>query len=95
MKDDVHTAQVDDTRAKVLLAEGRTAEAERLVRSAVQILERGGEQSPTSRSPDYSRNSARAHGESQSRATNAATHYRGRKKRRRFRDRGAGRAHRR
>jgi CheY-like chemotaxis protein/Tfp pilus assembly protein PilF len=45
MKDDVHTAQVDDTRAKVLLAEGRTAEAERLVRSAVQILERGGEQS--------------------------------------------------
>jgi CheY-like chemotaxis protein/Tfp pilus assembly protein PilF len=45
MKDDVHTAQVDDTRAKVLLAEGRTTEAERLVRSAVQILERGGEQS--------------------------------------------------
>jgi two-component system chemotaxis response regulator CheY len=45
MKDQVHTAQVDDTRAKVLLAEGRTAEAERLVRSAVQILERGGEQS--------------------------------------------------
>ena len=45
MKDHVHTAQVDDTRAKVLLAEGRTAEAERLVRSAVRILERGGEQS--------------------------------------------------
>ena len=45
MKDQVHTAQVDDTRAKVLLAEGRTAEAERLVRSAVQTLERGGEQS--------------------------------------------------
>ncbi len=45
MKDDVHTAQVDDTRARVLLAEGRTAEAERLVRSAVQILERGGQQS--------------------------------------------------
>ena len=45
MKDDVHTAQVDETRARVLLAEGRTAEAERLVRSAVQILERGGEQS--------------------------------------------------
>lgn len=43
MKDQVHTAQVDDTRAKVLLAEGRIAEAERLVRSAVQILERGGE----------------------------------------------------
>lgn len=45
MKDDVHTAQVDDTRAKVLLAEGRTTEAERLVRSAVQTLERGGQQS--------------------------------------------------
>jgi CheY-like chemotaxis protein/tetratricopeptide (TPR) repeat protein len=45
MKDNVHTAQVDDTRAKVLLAEGRTTEAERLVRSAVQILEKGGEQS--------------------------------------------------
>ena len=45
MKDDVHTAQVDDTRARVLLAEGRIAEAERLVRSAVQILERGDQQS--------------------------------------------------
>jgi len=45
MKDQVHTAQVDDTRAKVLLAEGRTTEAEKLVWSAVQILERGGEQS--------------------------------------------------
>jgi CheY-like chemotaxis protein/Tfp pilus assembly protein PilF len=45
MKDNVHTAQVDDTRARVLLAEGRTTEAERLVRSAVQTLERGGEQS--------------------------------------------------
>lgn len=44
MKDDVHTAQVDDTRAKVLLAEGHTAEAERLVRSAVQTLQKGGEQ---------------------------------------------------
>lgn len=45
MKDEVHTAQVDDTRAKVLLAEGRVAEAEKLVRSAVAILEKGGEQS--------------------------------------------------
>lgn len=45
MKDSVHTAQVDDARAKVLLAEGRISEAERLVRSAVQTLERGGEQS--------------------------------------------------
>jgi tetratricopeptide (TPR) repeat protein len=45
MKDNVHTAQVDDTRARVLLAEGRTTEAEKLVRSAVSVLERGGQQS--------------------------------------------------
>jgi CheY-like chemotaxis protein/tetratricopeptide (TPR) repeat protein len=45
MKDSVHTAQVDDTRARVLLAEGRIPEAEKLVRSAVQILEKGGQQS--------------------------------------------------
>jgi CheY-like chemotaxis protein len=45
MKDNVHTAQVDDTRAKVLLAEGRIAEAEKLVRTAVQALEYGGQQS--------------------------------------------------
>jgi len=45
LKDTAHLAGVDETRAKVLLAEGRTAEAEKLVRSAVRILERGGEQS--------------------------------------------------
>jgi two-component system chemotaxis response regulator CheY len=45
MKDSVHTAQVDDTRARILLAEGRVSEAERIVRAAVQILEKGGEQS--------------------------------------------------
>jgi CheY-like chemotaxis protein len=45
LKDNAHLAGVDETRAKVLLAEGRTAEAEKLVRSAVRILERGGEQS--------------------------------------------------
>src|SRR5215218_7765778 len=45
MKDIARTAGVDDTRARVLLAEGRTAEAERLVRSAVRILERGDQQS--------------------------------------------------
>jgi len=45
MKDSVHTAQVDDTRARVLLAEGHVSEAEKLVRSAVQVLEKGGEQS--------------------------------------------------
>ncbi|HYE13343.1 MAG TPA: response regulator [Pyrinomonadaceae bacterium] len=36
---------MDETRARVFLAEGRAAEAEKLVRSAVQVLERGGEQS--------------------------------------------------
>ncbi len=45
LKDSVHTAQVDDTRARVLLAEGRMSEAEKLVRTAVQVLERGGQQS--------------------------------------------------
>ena len=45
MKDIAHTAGVDETRAKVLLAEGHINEAERLARSAVKTLERGGEQS--------------------------------------------------
>lgn len=45
MKDGAHIAQVDDTRAKVLLAEGRVADAEKLVRSAVRTLEKGGQQS--------------------------------------------------
>jgi CheY-like chemotaxis protein len=45
LKDNVHLAQVDDTRSKLLLAEGHVAKAEKLVRSAVQVLERGGEQS--------------------------------------------------
>jgi two-component system chemotaxis response regulator CheY len=45
LKDSVHLAQVDDTRAKVLLAEGRVVEAEKFVASAVRILENGGEQS--------------------------------------------------
>src|SRR5438552_14897873 len=37
-------AQVDDTRARTLLAEGRVAEAERVARSAVRTLEKGDEQ---------------------------------------------------
>jgi CheY-like chemotaxis protein/tetratricopeptide (TPR) repeat protein len=45
MKDMARTAGVDETRARVLLAEGRTTEAERLVRSAIQTLERGDQQS--------------------------------------------------
>ncbi len=45
MKDIARTAGVDETRARVLLAEGRTTEAERLARSAIQTLERGDQQS--------------------------------------------------
>jgi CheY-like chemotaxis protein len=45
LKDSGHLAQVDDTRAKVLLAEGRVAEAEKFGRAAVRALEWGGEQS--------------------------------------------------
>src|ERR1044071_5464830 len=45
LKDTVHLAQVDETRARVYLAEGRVADAEKLARAAVGILERGGEQS--------------------------------------------------
>src|SRR5205809_1356214 len=37
-------AQVDDTRARALLAEGRVAEAERVARNAVRTLEKGDEQ---------------------------------------------------
>jgi CheY-like chemotaxis protein len=43
LKDGVRLAQVDEARALVFLAEGRVAEAERLARAAVQVLERGGE----------------------------------------------------
>lgn len=41
LKDKGSVAQVDDTRARVLLAEGRRAEAERAARAAVRALERG------------------------------------------------------
>lgn len=44
MKDKAHIAQVDDTRARVLLAEGRMAEAEKLARSAVHSLAGGDQQ---------------------------------------------------
>jgi CheY-like chemotaxis protein len=44
LKDMGMIAQVDDTRARTLLAEGRVAEAERVVRYAVRILKRGDEQ---------------------------------------------------
>jgi CheY-like chemotaxis protein/Tfp pilus assembly protein PilF len=45
LRDDVHLAQVDETRARVFLAEGRVGDAEKLARAAVGVLERGGEQS--------------------------------------------------
>jgi DNA-binding NtrC family response regulator len=45
LKDSGSVAQVDETRAKALLAEGRNAEAEKVARSAVRTLEQGGEQS--------------------------------------------------
>jgi CheY-like chemotaxis protein len=44
LKDVGTAAQVDDTRARALLAEGHIAEAERLARSAVRVLERGDHQ---------------------------------------------------
>jgi DNA-binding NtrC family response regulator/Tfp pilus assembly protein PilF len=44
LKDKVHSAQVEETRARALLAQERSADAERVIRSAVQTLEKGGEQ---------------------------------------------------
>jgi CheY-like chemotaxis protein len=44
LKDSGSAAQVDDTRARVLLAEGRGTEAEKVARSAVRTLEKGDEQ---------------------------------------------------
>lgn len=42
---DAHTAaQVDDTRARTLLEEGRATDAERVIRQVIKTLERGGEQ---------------------------------------------------
>ncbi|HVF87567.1 MAG TPA: tetratricopeptide repeat protein [Pyrinomonadaceae bacterium] len=43
LKDHVRTAQVDETRARALLAEGRAREAERAIASALDTLERGDE----------------------------------------------------
>lgn len=39
LKDRAHIAEVDETRARVLLAEGRVQEAEKFARAAVQALE--------------------------------------------------------
>jgi len=45
LKDDVHRAQVDETRARVLLAEGQVVQAEKAARRAVRSLETGDEHS--------------------------------------------------
>lgn len=44
LRDFATAAQVDDTRARTLLAEGHAAEAERIARHAVRVLESGGQQ---------------------------------------------------
>jgi CheY-like chemotaxis protein len=44
LKDKAHIAQVDDTRARVLLEAGRVAEAEKFARSAVRALEEDDQQ---------------------------------------------------
>lgn len=44
MKDKVGVAQIDDTRAQVLIAEEKFAEAEAVARSAVRALEKSGHQ---------------------------------------------------
>src|SRR6266436_789196 len=44
LKDAATAAQVDDTRARTLVAQGHAAEAERIARHAVRVLERGGQQ---------------------------------------------------
>jgi tetratricopeptide (TPR) repeat protein len=41
LKDNPHLAQVDETRSRVLLAEGRIVEAEKTIRNAVKTLEAG------------------------------------------------------
>jgi CheY-like chemotaxis protein len=45
LKDDLHGALVDETRARVLLSEGRVVDAEKAARRAVRILEDGDEPS--------------------------------------------------
>lgn len=44
LKDSVHLAQVDETRARILLAEDRVVDAEKISRRAVRTLEKGDEQ---------------------------------------------------
>ena len=42
IKDARTAAQVDETRARILLAQGRITQAERVARSAVRVQEKGG-----------------------------------------------------
>lgn len=44
LKDKVALGQCEETRARVFLIEGRNAEAEKTARSAVEVLEKGGQQ---------------------------------------------------
>jgi CheY-like chemotaxis protein len=44
INDEVHLAQVNETRARTFLAEGNLPDAERLARLSVKTLEKGGEQ---------------------------------------------------
>jgi transcriptional regulator with PAS, ATPase and Fis domain len=44
LKDSGSIAQVDETRARALLAQGHDSEAENVIKSAVRTLEKGGEQ---------------------------------------------------
>ena len=44
INDEVHLAQVNETRARTFLAEGKLPDADCLARSAVKTLEKGGEQ---------------------------------------------------
>jgi CheY-like chemotaxis protein len=44
LKDLAAAVYVDETRARTFLAEGRLREAERMIKSAVKVLERGGQQ---------------------------------------------------
>lgn len=45
LKDSVHTAQVDDTRARVLLAQKQNSEAEKFAKAAVRTLDKSDERS--------------------------------------------------
>lgn len=44
IRDEKRVAETDDTRARLLLAEGRPAQAERVMRGAIYTLEKGGPQ---------------------------------------------------